>query len=444
MKKRLRVTACGHFLEYEDGTPFFYLGDTAWELFHRLTREEADLYLTDRAKKGFTVIQAVVLAELDGLDVPNAYGDLPLNDRDPAKPNEAYFRHVDHVVNKAEELGLVIGMLPTWGRYWSSSSFAVGDHASDIIFTPENARAFGEFLGRRYRDSALIWILGGDRDVKNDDERAIIRAMAEGLAQGDGGRHLMTYHPIGPGRSSELWPDEDWLDFHMSQSSHGARDHDNGIYAFDDYRLSPAKPTVDGEPRYECMPIGFYFDGASRMARFDDFDCRQAAYWSILAGACGHTYGNNNIWQMWTREREPVLYANIPWQEALDHPGAFQMGLVRRLFASRPFTKLVPDEGKLVVDGPRHGGGKIRAGLASDGSFAIVYSPYGEPFAINKRQIRADRIKIFWFDPRYGNTHHIMTTDCKAFQTFTPPTSGRGQDWVLVLEDEVAGFPYPL
>lgn len=68
----------GHFLEYADGCPFFYLGDTTWELFHRLNREEANFYLEDRARKGFTVIQAVVLAKLDGLNTPNAYRDVPL------------------------------------------------------------------------------------------------------------------------------------------------------------------------------------------------------------------------------------------------------------------------------------------------------------------------------------------------------------------------------
>jgi len=112
---RLTVHENRRYIQYQDGRPFFYLGDTAWELFHRLNREKAAQYLTSRAHKGFTVIQAVVLAQLGGLTVPNPYGDLPLLDGDPARPNEAYFRHVDYVVNKAEELGLFVGMLPTWG-----------------------------------------------------------------------------------------------------------------------------------------------------------------------------------------------------------------------------------------------------------------------------------------------------------------------------------------
>ena len=79
----IEVSENQRFLTHIGGKPFFYLGDTAWELFHRLDREEAKLYLEDRAKKGFTVIQAVVIAELDGISTPNAYGHLPFENQDP-------------------------------------------------------------------------------------------------------------------------------------------------------------------------------------------------------------------------------------------------------------------------------------------------------------------------------------------------------------------------
>src|SRR5829696_3180637 len=39
---RLKVSENRRFLVKEDGSPFFYLGDTAWELFHRLDREGAE------------------------------------------------------------------------------------------------------------------------------------------------------------------------------------------------------------------------------------------------------------------------------------------------------------------------------------------------------------------------------------------------------------------
>jgi hypothetical protein len=434
----LRVSDNHRLLEYEDGRPFFYLGDTAWELFHRLDRAEADRYLANRAEKGFTVIQAVVLAQLGGLDVPNPYGDRPLVDKDPTRPNEAYFRHVDYIVNKAEELGLFIGMLPTWGAYWKFRGDKPG------LFTVETARVYGRFLGKRYRDKPIIWILGGDENIGGDGERAVVEAMARGLEEGDGGVHLRTYHPRGPGRSSDYFHAADWLDFNMFQSSHAAHDHDNGLFAAHDYALEPPKPTMDGEPRYECIPVGFYFKDYNRYDRFDACDARQAAYWSLLAGACGHTYGNNNIWQMWQPGRDAIIGANIPWSEALDHPGAFQMGYVRRLFESRPFQKLVPDQ-SLILDGPKTGAAKVRAAVAGDGSFAFIYSPRGEKFTVDKNRIETsgNNVKEIWYDPRYGVAYHVHTSDNAGIQSYAPPTSGRGNDWILILEDAKKDFPLP-
>ncbi len=425
VRGRLVVAPNHRYLQYADGTPFFYAGDTAWELFHRLNREEATRYLEDRARKGFTVIQASALAQLDGLTDPNPYGALPLIDKDPARPNDAYFTHVDFIVDKAESLGLFVGFLPTWGSYWKTGE--------SRIFTPANARRYGEFLGRRYKDRAIIWILGGDQNVTTADERAIIDAMAEGLKAGDAGSHLITFHPRGPGQSSLQLQDAPWLDFHMSQSSHGARDHDNGLFAEHDLALTPLRPTVDGEPRYETIPVGFYFRDYNRLDRFDDADVRQAAWWSVLAGACGHTYGNNNIWQMWQPGRKPQIGANIPWQDALDHPGARQIGLLRRFIESLPFQLLIPDQ-HIIANGPLEGPSKIRSARASDGSFAIIYTPRGDAFTLDRAIIKAARVRESWFDPRYGATYEIHTSDNQGYQTYTPPTSGRGQDWVLLLE----------
>lgn len=434
--QNLTVSANGRYLQYEDGRPFFYLGDTAWRLFHKLNEAEAESYLRNRAQKGFTVIQAVILSEIDGLEVPNAKGDMALIENDPAQPNEAYFKHVDYVVSKAAELGLVVGMLPTWGSYWSSL------RPDQVIFTPENARSFGEFLGKRYKDQPLIWILGGDHNIHTSQERQIIEAMAEGLRSGDEGQHLITYHPRGPGLSSDYFHQADWLDFNMYQSSHAGHDHDNGLYATHDRALQPSKPTLDGEPRYERIQAGFYFNGFNRLDRMDDADVRQAAYWSVLAGACGHTYGHNSVWQMYAPDRKSLIGAVVPWYDALDHPGAFQMKHLRTLFEARSFSKLEPRQ-DIIKSGPGEGGAKVRAAMANDGSFALIYSPYGTPCSIDKSALTGHRFKEIWFDPRYGVSYVLHSGDTKGIQTYTPPTSGRGQDWILIIEDAELNLPMP-
>lgn len=431
----LRVASNRRHLEYTDGTPFLYLADTAWELFHRLDFDEARYYLDNRAAKGFTVIQAVALAELGGIDIPNVNGELPLVDRDPTKPNEAYFRHVDRVVEYAEEIGLFIGFLPTWGGSWKQ------DGRETTVLTVENARAYGRFVGERYRERPIIWILGGDENIESPDELAVVEKLALGLKEGDRGSHLITFHPRGPGRSAEVLHNAEWLDFNMCQSSHGAHDHDNGLFIEYDYSLGPPKPTVDGEPRYETMPVGFYYEGVNRYDHFDDYDVRQAAYWALMAGACGHTYGHNCIWQMWTPERKPVLWANIPWIDSLDTPGAFQMGHIRKLFESYPLSQLVPAP-EMVLQGPAGTGAKVRALRSTDGTLSLIYSARGESFVIDRRVFKPKRIREVWYDPRYGCSYHVHTSANVAFQTYVPPTSGRGNDWVLILEEERAETPY--
>jgi len=428
-REGLRVSANHHYLERRDGTPFFYLGDTAWMLSQRLVREDVDRYLADRASKGFTVIQMVALFSLE----KNAYGETPLLGRDPGRPNEAFFQHVDYIVRKAGSLGLFVGMLPSWGNLWKQVD-------GNAIFTPESAHAFGRFLGQRYRQQPIIWILGGDDNPVQPVEFQILDALAAGLKRGDGGTHLFTYHPRGPGRSSEFLHRAAWLDFNMSQSSHGARDHDNGLFSEADYRLEPKKPSLDGEPRYETIPIGFYWKNVDSFARFDDYDVRQAAYWSLLGGACGHTYGNNNVWQFYAGQGPGQISANQSWVESLDHPGAFQMRFVRRLFESRPYQKLEPRQ-SMIVDGPAEAGAKVRAARAADGSFAFIYSPRGAPFTIDQSIIAGPKLKKLWYDPRYGIAYWLHTGTTKAMQTYTPPTAGRGCDWILIVEDESQRFP---
>src|SRR6266508_843887 len=156
---RIRLSDDHRFLVTDQGQPFFWLGDTAWELFHRLNREDAEVYFTNRQQKRFTVIQAVALAEFDGLNTPNAYGERPLIGNDPTHPNEAYFAYVDELIRLAEARELYVGLLPTWGDkvcpIWGTGP---------VVFDEVNARVYGRFLGERYHNQTnVLWILGGDR-----------------------------------------------------------------------------------------------------------------------------------------------------------------------------------------------------------------------------------------------------------------------------------------
>jgi hypothetical protein len=110
--------------------------------------------------------------------------------------------------------------------------------------------------------------------------------------------------------------------------------------------------------------------------------------------------------------------------------------------SSRPFWKLRPAR-EMILDGPRAGGGKIRAARAEDGSFGFIYSPRGEIFTVDKGTIRGHTIRETWYDPRYGVAYPVHSGDTAGFQSYAPPTSGRGRDWILIIDDAAAGYPEP-
>ena len=443
---QIKISDNKRFLIKGDGSPFFYLGDTAWELFHRLNREQADRYLQDRAAKGFTVIQAVALAELQGHSDPNPYGYLPLTDLDPAKPATKdgsandYWDHVDYVVNKANSLGLTIGFLPTWGSLWHDK---IKDDKP--LFTRQNAEAYGEFLGKRYKDASLIWILGGDRKIENDEQKEIIRAMARGLKKGDGGAHLMTFHPPGGAGSAQWFHEDDWLDFNMRQNGHVVEF--NGRYdgTAADYARTPAKPVIDGEPVYEDHPVSFK---AKDLGHSISADVRRPLYWDLFSGACGHTYGHHSVWQMYDKGRKGINGPLMPWHEALDQPGAGQMQHGRRLMESRPFLTRVPDDSVLVpadvpTSVPGAGTRRYVATRDEDGTYAMVYAPVGRAFSVRMDKIKGPVVKAWWFNPRDGKSAAVGEYPNTGNRAFTPPDKGEQLDWVLVLDDASKNYGPP-
>lgn len=443
---KLMISDNQRFLVTADGQPFFWLGDTAWELFHRLNREDAVHYLDHRTRHGFSVIQAVALAELDGLNDPNPYGHKPLLNNDPTKPdvkdgaNNDYWDHVDFIVAEANKRGIYLGLLPTWGDKWNKK-WGVGPE----VFTPQNAEIYGEWLGRRYQKVGLVWILGGDRPVENDTHKEITRALARGLRKGDGGAHLMTWHPTGGLGSAQYFHGDGWLGFNMRQNGHVAEFTGRYDQTRADYDRMPSKPVLDGEPIYEDHPISF---DAKKFGHSVAADVRRPLYWNLFTGAFGHTYGHHSVWQMWSPGKNPINNPLLPWREAIEQPGATQMQHGKNLMLSRPFLTRVPDDSIIVTDRvptsvPGAGRYRFVATRDASGSYAMVYAPVGRAFKVRMDKITGAKVKAWWFNPRTGNAEAIGEFPNSGERVFTPPQPGEQLDWVLVLDDAAKEFAAP-
>ncbi len=436
----LKVSPDGHDLVYEDGQPFFWLGDTGWELFHRLTIPEISQYLENRSSKGFNVIQAVALAEFDGLRKVNRYGQLPFLNNDPNSPNEHYFELLDTVISIAQQKNMFIGLLPTWG-----DKVTAGWGIGPVIFDSITAYHYGLWIGHRYKSRPnIIWILGGDRPAKNEKNNwiPIWRSMARGIKEATQNNCFITYHPSGGSYStSQFLNSEPWLDMNMIQSGHGGG-HDVNCWELikRDWSKKPTKPTLDGEPNYEDHPVNPWPKWNTDSGYYRAYDVRKQLYRSVFAGACGVTYGHHAIWQFMSAYEEAINYPDRGWINALDRPGSFQAGYLKKLMESRPFIDRISDPG-IILDSPGIKGEHIESFRSMDSSYAMIYIPIGRTLHLNPNYLDGRKINAWWYNPRTGSSTSIENFNSQI--VLTSPTLGVQNDWVLVLDDSRFKFNSP-
>jgi hypothetical protein len=242
---------------------------------------------------------------------------------------------------------------------------------------------------------------------------------------------LRTFHPNGGHASSEFVNDEEWLDFHQIQSGHGAKNAKNYAMLTRDLGKQPARPVMDGEPAYEDHPVR---GDKTHTQWFDDWDVRKMCYFALFAGAHGHTYGAHPIWQFWDGKSKPCADPRHSWKEAVQLPGATQVGYARRLLESRSFLTRVPDQ-SLVTSANPDGAEHIQATRDTDGTYAMIYSASGKPFTADLSKLKAAKLIGSWFDPRIGSVAKTEELENGGSREFTPPTSGEAGDWVLILDD---------
>ena len=396
--------------------------------------EESRFYLDKRKEQGFNVIQAVALAELDGLNDPNANGDTPFLDAEYSKPNEAYWKHIDTVMNLALERDIHIALLPTWGDKLFKNNWGIGPE----IFNTVTAYNFGKWIGARYANQInLIWVLGGDRNPRNEsNDVEVWNEMARGILESKNKEQpqLMSFHPqpAEPGGSSNWFHQEAWLDFNMHQTGH-CPNQPTYLKIANDRSLSPRKPSIDGEPMYEEHPKCF---NAKEMGYSEAADIRKIMYWNVFAGAAGQTYGCHAVWQMYDLEKNPINAPLKPWHKSLDLEAANQVKHLKNLMLNRTYFDRIPDQNLIVTD-QNYDENYVSATRNKIGSYGLFYIPMGQPIEINLTPLSGEEFRMTWFDPRTGVEfpgNNKLALSKGSNLILTPPSQGRGNDWVLIIE----------
>lgn len=433
----LKVSNNHRYLQDENGNPFFWLGDTGWLLFGKLSREEADQYLQDRADKGFNVIQIMVLHTLH---YQNYYGDKALIDENVAKPlvtegsdfadstQYDFWDHADYVIDLAAEKGLYVGLVPVWGSNVKSGGV-----------TNEDAATYANWIANRYKDrSNVIWLNGGD--IKGEDSIQIWNTIGTEIDKVVGENQLITFHPRGRTTSSIWFQNEKWMDFNMFQSGHRNYEQDDTEWCFgeDNWRYvqhdlaqKPLKPTIDGEPSYEGIPQGLH---DTLMPYWTDSDVRRYAYWSVFAGAFGYTYGHSAVMQFYKYpETEGAYGAKKYWNEAINDPGAGQMQYVKDLMLLRSFFDRVPSQEMVLNSGEKYN----YIAATSGKNWAMFYTYNSSDIKVNGDAINRNKITASWFNPRTGEVSGKEKIEKQKVMEFEcPGEKENGNDWVLIIDFE--------
>ncbi len=430
----LRVSDNKRYMQNGD-QPFFWLGDTAWLLLCKCSIEEIDEYLTNRAQKGYNVIQITISHKWPTQTVDGRDAFLNENMCEPDLSEGGFWDTLDHTVKKCEELGMYAGLLPCWsGRYKSGN------------LTEDNVEQYTTFLAERYKEAPnIIWITGGD--CKGTDGFDFWTKMGRTLKAHNPDK-LVTFHPFGRTVTCDYFPDSEWIDFYMFQSGHRRYDQrslkkwdDSATmgyyYGEDSFRYiervencGNVKPVLDGEPSYEHIPQGLH---NPKEPFWQDYDVRRFAYWSVLAGGCGFTYGHGSIMQFYRGGDDPAAYGcSIPWKDAIHSPGCDNMSKMAALMRS-----LAWETGKAAQHmlGCEEGERYERISVFSGDDFTIFYTYTGREIVIKEQTLPCGCMKAYWVDPVSGAKSYITTVDTAKTLRFCPPVGTFSHtDWILLLQ----------
>ncbi|MBP1639648.1 MAG: putative cellulase [Bacteroidetes bacterium] len=435
---KLKVSDNHRFLQFENGKPFFWLGETAWLLPSRSNREEAAYFLGETAKNGFNVVQISILHEMNAM---NAYGQWALpNGFDfknlDKKGEYNYWQHVDYIVKEAEKRGLYIGLVCVWG----------GNVKAGLV-SVEDAKKYGQFLAERYKNNPnVIWIIGGDQPGNIKTE--VWEALATTIKSIDK-NHLMTYHPFGRTTSAVWFNNATWLDFNMFQSGHRRygqvkgdgssttepnTEEDNWRFVERSQAIQPVKPVLDGEPSYEDIPQGLH---DFTQPRWKAEDVRRYAYWSVFAGSFGHTYGNNSTMQMLHPGYSPAYGATRPWYETIHDAGCQQMKYLKALMLTFPYFDRVGDQS--VISGTN--GTQYERVIATRGNdYMLIYNYTNHPVEIDLTKISGQKKCGWWMNPSDGSLEYIGELKNEKQSFFHPSGYRAGNDKVLIIIDSEASY----
>lgn len=415
--QRLEPSANGRYLQWSNGTPIFLLSDTAWLLPARYTLEEVASHASTRAAQGFTAIQMTASFPENGyqsLESVFAGGDF-------TRPVDSYWATLDAKIKLCTDAGLIVLLNPFWKK---TGDATIASNGAD------KSRAYGKWLGARYRDNHHVaYFIGGD------DTPAAVRneldAMGLGIQDAYSAvglpKAIIAYHGDPAKSSREEWPaNPSWLTLDWSYA------YSEPLGAplpyqenHTDWPKKPTLPIMFGEGWYDRD------DGATTASRFGNrFMLRRQLWWNPLSGAiAGCAYGAEPIW--FHRYKNYTPAQAVLWKSGLD------AARMKKFLDGVEWWRLQPDVDRTFITAGNAAPGELDyavGALADDGSFGVVYTPTARNLTLKMPAGKSYTLR--WFDPTDGTYRAGSVAGAAgASVPLTHPgdNASNAQDWVILV-----------
>jgi hypothetical protein len=436
VKNGLKVSDNHRFLtDAVTGQPVFILADTAWNI-NALKLEEIDAYLQSRADHGFNTIMFALNLAPQAAE-KNAYGEPAYIGEEHNELNPGYFETCDKIVQRAAERGVYVMLYALWDA---------DKNGTMREYTPAQLSRIGMALGKRYAGVPnVILCAGGEATPTPEADARRVEAMGKALKEGCGGRNLVTVHAKAEESGARFFANSSWLDFSMIQAKSSCKPesvtYDAAALVLRDWQNSPPMPTMMAEHRYE---VGL---------KEDPIIQRRSLYQCVFAGAFGHAYGHNALWQMTPHTAQKWMLRNWTpgvktWPEALDTPAVRQLRYIETLLACHPYLQRIPDQSLVLsgqgpdvatrVQATRDGtpGGR-------DATYLMAYLSAPAKVTLDTAVIHARTLNAYWFSPETGECE-VIRDEFPNAESLSLEARPGGRDWVVVVEDASRNYERPV
>jgi hypothetical protein len=425
----VRVASSRSHLEHDDGTPFFWVADTAWNGALLSTPKDWETYLETRAGQKFNAVMWVT-TQWRASPKGDEKGELAFTGKEKISVNPEFFRRLDAKAEAANRAGLLNVPVLLW---------AIGGRSAEQnpgAFLPEEqAIKLARYMVARWQAHDVVWILGGDGHYfgsEGEKWRRIGRAVFGDIAHAP-----VVMHPQGRHWVQSEFNKENWTGLIGYQSGHGDSDESLSWLTrgplTQDWEKAPRHPIINLEPPYE----GHLAYNSKQPISADLV--RRTLYWSLLNGpTAGVSYGGHGVWGWDDGTKAPTDHEGtgtpLPWQKALLMPGAQQMTNLVAFFSGIAWQDLRPLPGA-VVNNP--GGASprkyIAAARSTKGDLTVVYVPEERTVEVLLASLPPSP-EVKWFNPRTGETSAAVAVITDTTAQFPTPSEG---DWILWMQTQV-------